>query len=175
MDCFICNDVFKASQYRGVIFSIPSRVPTRSKVGCHLPSSSTAISLSLSSYMSGPSPVLYTFKPTSGYFFTKASIQRAVAEGPNHSPGYLPHSAAPCSTKRCIEKGASGASAKRERMGRSSCFVAGSCRRQSMVVSFSECRDWQWETYLVPTVALPGHWRVYTGRIESCIQSQSLR
>jgi hypothetical protein len=26
-------------------------------------------------------------------------IQRAVAEGPNHSPGYLPQALAPCRTK----------------------------------------------------------------------------
>jgi hypothetical protein len=48
------------------------------------------------------------------------SMQRAVAEGPNHSPGCLPHADAPCSTNLCIEKGALGSSAKSEIILRSS-------------------------------------------------------
>jgi len=54
--CGICRLAFSASQYTGVILSIPSRVPTRISVGCQLPSSSTAICFSLSSYTSAPSP-----------------------------------------------------------------------------------------------------------------------
>lgn len=41
-------------------------------------------------------------------------IQEAVAEGPNHWPGCLPQEVAPWWTKRCMEKGAAGSSAKRE-------------------------------------------------------------
>ena len=43
-------------------------------------------------------------------------MQEAVAEGPNHWPGCLPQAEAPCWTKRWMEKGAEGSSAKRERM-----------------------------------------------------------
>ena len=44
----------------------------------------------------------------------------AVADGPNHSPGCFPQAEAPCSTKRCIEKGAIGSSAKSDSILRSS-------------------------------------------------------
>lgn len=46
-------------------------------------------------------------------------MQRAVAEGPNHSPGCLPQADAPCSTKRWIERGAEASSAKRAIRSRS--------------------------------------------------------
>jgi hypothetical protein len=42
-------------------------------------------------------------------------IHLAVAEGPNHSPGCFPQAEAPCSTKRCTEKGAFGSSANNDR------------------------------------------------------------
>ena len=38
----------------------------------------------------------------------------AVADGPNHSPGYFPHEDAPYSTNLWIENGASGSSANRD-------------------------------------------------------------
>lgn len=53
----------------------------------------------------------------------------AVAEGPNHSPGYFPHDSAPCFTNRCTEKGAVGVSAKRDSSCDSSSNLAP--RRQS--------------------------------------------
>lgn len=40
-------------------------------------------------------------------------MHRAVADGPNHSPGYLPHAVAPYLTKLCREYGARGSSANR--------------------------------------------------------------
>lgn len=40
----------------------------------------------------------------------------AVAEGPNHSPGYFPHAEAPWRTKLCIEYGARGSSANNDRI-----------------------------------------------------------
>lgn len=43
-------------------------------------------------------------------------MHRAVADGPNHSPGYLPHAVAPYLTKLCREYGARGSSAKRAMM-----------------------------------------------------------
>lgn len=49
-----------------------------------------------------------------GLVFCPYCIHDAVAEGPNHSPGYLPQCSAPCLTNRCIENGASGKSAKRD-------------------------------------------------------------
>ena len=55
----------------------------------------------------------------------RASMQLAVAEGPNHCPGCLPQAVAPCWTKRWIEKGARGSSAKRERMEASVGVVVG--------------------------------------------------
>jgi hypothetical protein len=47
-------------------------------------------------------------------------MQRAVAEGPNHSPGCFPHAVAPCSTNLCIEYGALGSSANSDKIFRSS-------------------------------------------------------
>lgn len=41
-------------------------------------------------------------------------MQRAVADGPNHSPGCLPQAAAPCLTNRCRENGAEGSSANND-------------------------------------------------------------
>ena len=40
-------------------------------------------------------------------------MHRAVANGPNHSPGYLPQAVAPYLTKLCRENGARGSSANR--------------------------------------------------------------
>ena len=56
IDCFICKLDFRASQYTGVILSMPSLVPTSIRVGWKTPSSSRAISFKLSSYTSAPSP-----------------------------------------------------------------------------------------------------------------------
>lgn len=47
----------------------------------------------------------------------------AVAEGPNHSPGYLPQADAPYCTNLCIEKGALGSSANKDNIRRSSISV----------------------------------------------------
>ena len=52
-------------------------------------------------------------------------MQLAVAEGPNHWPGCLPQAEAPCWTKRWMENGAEGSSAKRERMDASVGWVVG--------------------------------------------------
>lgn len=46
----------------------------------------------------------------------------AVALGPNHSPGCLPHASAPCSTNLWMLKGASGESANSESMSLCSAF-----------------------------------------------------
>lgn len=58
-------------------------------------------------------------------------IQRAVAEGPNHSPGYFPQAAAPWRTKLWIEYGARGSSANRLTRRASSASRQGLPRRQS--------------------------------------------
>ena len=57
-------------------------------------------------------------------------MHRAVADGPNHSPGCLPQAAAPCSTNRWMENGADESSANKD----SSSFSRGpSCPiRQSL-------------------------------------------
>lgn len=47
-------------------------------------------------------------------------IHLAVADGPNHSPGCLPHAEAPCCTNLCIENGALVSSANNLRIRRSS-------------------------------------------------------
>lgn len=64
-------------------------------------------------------------------------MQRAVAEGPNHSPGYLPQATAPWRTKLCNEYGARGSSAKRARIF-CSCSTA-TPRRQSVKPVVSAC------------------------------------
>jgi hypothetical protein len=56
IDCFICSEDLRASQYTGVILSIPSLVPTSMRVGWKTPFPSRAISFRLSSYTSAPSP-----------------------------------------------------------------------------------------------------------------------
>lgn len=56
-------------------------------------------------------------------------IHSAVADGPNHSPGYLPQHSAPCLTNRCIENGAPGKSANRDNSRLS--FSVSVPRRQS--------------------------------------------
>jgi hypothetical protein len=53
----------------------------------------------------------------------------AVADGPNHSPGCLPHAVAPCSTNLCIEYGALGSSANKDSIVRS--WLMEEPRRQS--------------------------------------------
>lgn len=50
----------RASQYTGVILSIPNRVPTRTSVGWKVSPDGFAIFINSSSYTSGPSPVEYT-------------------------------------------------------------------------------------------------------------------
>jgi hypothetical protein len=61
-------------------------------------------------------------------------MHRAVADGPNHSPGCFPHAEAPCSTKLWIEKGARGSSANSDISFRSSRLCA-SLRQSDPMVS----------------------------------------
>jgi hypothetical protein len=58
----------RASQYTGVILSIPSRVPTNTSVGWKSSPGGFAIFINSSSYTSGPSPVEYTLMEGSWEF-----------------------------------------------------------------------------------------------------------
>lgn len=66
-------------------------------------------------------------------FSVSYCIQSAVAEGPNHSPGYLPQRSAPSSTKRCIENGASGKSANKESSRISSSALVPRCQSEVFI------------------------------------------
>lgn len=74
--------------------------------------------------------------------FLPYCIHSAVAEGPNHSPGYLPQHSAPCLTNRCIENGACGESANRESSRDSSSLLTP--RRQSEWMSANNLWPWRW-------------------------------
>lgn len=67
----------------------------------------------------------YTRSPAAVASLESSLMQLAVADGPNHWPGCLPQAEAPCWTKRWMEKGAAGSSAKRERMDASVGGVVG--------------------------------------------------
>ena len=100
----------------------------------------------------------------------------AVAEGPNHSPGYLPQAVAPWRTKLCIEYGALGSSANRDRISFSSLTFVPRLQPVEIIHYYQLCAQIRDDgerrteigilmmTYLDPGVDRPWHWPIGSDR-----------